>query len=93
MKFTAASKSELGFDLLAAINGGRLKFYRGDGSPEYVAFQRQAELARVTYRANRTINFYVDQRDGHDDYLVSAALLVRASQGAERRAASGRVRL
>ena len=92
LKFTAASKSDLGFELLAAINGARLKLYRGDGSPEYAEFQRQAERARVTYRANRTVNFYVDEREGHDDYVVSAALLVRASQGAERRAASGRVR-
>jgi hypothetical protein len=92
LKFTAASKSELGFELLASINGGRLKLYRGDGSPDYREFQHQAELARVTYRANQTMNFFVDENDGHDDYIVSAALLVRASQGAERRVASGRVR-
>jgi hypothetical protein len=92
VKFTPASKSELGFELLAATNGGRLKLYRGDGSPEYREFQRQAELARVAYRANRTMNFFVDPSEGHDDYVVSAALAVRASQGAQRRAASGRVR-
>jgi len=33
--FTAGSKSELGFNLLAAINSGRLKIYAGDGSDEY----------------------------------------------------------
>lgn len=92
VKFTPGSKSELGFELLAATNGGRLKLYRGDGSPEYREFQRQAELARVAYRANRTMNFFVDPSEGHDDYIVSAALAVRASQGAERRVASGRVR-
>ena len=92
MKFTAESKSQLGFGMLAAINGGRLKAYRGDGSPEHREFWRQAELARVAYRANRTMNFFVDPADGHDDYLMSAALLVRASAGQKRRVATGRVR-
>jgi len=88
VKFTA----ELGFELLASINGSRLKLYRGDGSPEYREFQRQMEVARVAYRANRTMNFFVDPSEGHDDYVVSSGLAVRASQGAERRVASGRVR-
>ncbi len=92
VKFTAASKSEMGFDLLAAVNGGRLKLYRADGSAEYREFQRQAELTRVTYRANQTMNFFVDPNDGHDDYIVSAALLVRASKDAAPRAARGWVR-
>ncbi len=92
VKFTAESKSQLGFGLLAAINGGRLKAYRGDGSPEHREFHRQAELARVAYRANRTMNFFVDPADGHDDYLASAALLVRASLGQQRRVAMGRMR-
>jgi hypothetical protein len=92
VKFSMQSKSQLGFDLLGAINGGRLKMYRSDGSPEYGEFWRQAELARVMYRANRTMNFYVDQSDGHDDMLTSAALLVHASRGQQRRIATGSVR-
>jgi hypothetical protein len=92
VKFTAESKSQLGFGLLAAVNGGRLKAYRGDESPEHGEFWRQAERARHTYRANSTMNFYVDPAEGHDDYLVSAALLVRASAARQRRAATGRVR-
>jgi hypothetical protein len=92
VKFTSASKSELGFDLLGAINGVRLKCYRGDGSREHGEFWRQAELARAAYRANETMNFFVEPAEGHDDYLVSAALLVRASRGERRRVASGRVR-
>ncbi len=93
LKFTPESKSKLGFDLLAAINGGRLKTYRGDGSAEHRQFWREAELARVAYRANRTMNFYVDPADGHDDYITSAALLMHASRGSQRRVASGRVRV
>ena len=92
VKFTAASKSELGFELLAAVNGRRLKLYAGDGSVEYREFQRQAELTRVTYRANQTMNFFVDANDGHDDYIVSAALVVHASKDAAPRTARGRVR-
>jgi len=93
VKFTAESKSQLGFALLAAVNGGRLKAYRGDGSPEHREFWRQMEAGRVAYRANRTMNFFVDPAEGHDDYLVSAALLVRASLGQKRRVATGRVRV
>ena len=92
VKFTTESKSRLGFALLAAINGGRLKCYRADGSPECREFQHQAERARVAYRPNRTMNFFVDAAEGHDDYLISAALLVHASLGRTRRAATGRVR-
>ncbi len=90
VKFTSESKSKLGFELLAAVNGGRLKAYRGDGSPEHREFWRQAELARVAYRANRTMNFFVEPADGHDDYVISASLLVLASLGRTRRAATGR---
>ena len=31
-KFTQVSKSQLGFDLIAAVNSNRLKCYAGDGS-------------------------------------------------------------
>ena len=92
VKFSMESKSKLGFELLASINGGRLKVYAGDASPEHREFWRQAELARVDYRANRTMNFFVDPAEGHDDYLVSAALLVHASRGQARRIATGRTR-
>ena len=39
--FTARSKSDLGFDLLAAINSGRLHTYKPDGSPESTEFWSQ----------------------------------------------------
>ena len=54
--------------------------YRADDSPQYREFWRQAELARVAYRANSTMNFFVEEADGHDDMLISAALTVRASR-------------
>jgi len=67
--------------------------YATDGSSECAEFWRQATLARVAYRANRTMNFYCDAAECHDDYLVSAALLARASKTQRRRAATGRVRV
>ncbi len=91
-RFTAESKSRLGYALLAAVNGGRLRMYAGDGSDEYAEFWRQAEAARVAYRANQTLNFSVDPADGHDDYLVSAALVVEAAADSRPRTAIGRLR-
>jgi hypothetical protein len=90
IKFTQESKSRLGFGLLAATNGGRLKLYAGDGSLEYRHCLRELELARAVYRANRTMSFFVDPADGHDDYLISLALLVEAGADAAPRVARGR---
>jgi len=44
--FTAQSKSRLGFNLIAAINSGRLKMYAGDGSAEYRQFWFEMEKAK-----------------------------------------------
>ena len=92
MRFTQESKSRLGYGLLAATNGGRLKLYAGDGSIEHRHCLRELELARATYRANRTMNFFVEPADGHDDYLMSLALLVEAGADAAPRTARGRIR-
>ena len=89
--FSAQSKSRLGFDLLAAINGGRLKAYAPDGSPEHQEFWRQVDRAEAYYRPNRTMNFMVDPKRGHDDFLTSLAMLVKAGQYAPR-VARGRPR-
>ena len=89
--FTQASKSKLGFELLAAINSGRLKMYAGDGSPEYREFWFQANKARSSFRPNQTMNFYVDPSAGHDDFISSLALLVEASRYTPR-PARGRLR-
>ena len=93
LRFTSESKSRLGYDLLAAVTGGRLKMYAADGSPEYTEFWRQAEAAHVRYRPNRTMNFFVDPAEGHDDYLVSLSLAVWAGRDAApaRRIARGHI--
>ena len=89
--FTAKSKSQLGFDLLAAINSGRLHTYKPDGSPESTEFWSQISKAKGVVRPNQTINFFVDPSQGHDDFLSSLALLVHASHYTPRRA-TGRLR-
>ncbi|MCJ7764254.1 MAG: hypothetical protein MUO90_03745 [Dehalococcoidales bacterium] len=88
--FTSSSKSKLGFNLLAAINSGRLKMYGGEGSEEYQEFRLQMEKARNQYRPNQTMNFYVDPSQGHDDFLMSLALLAEAAQKCSPRSARGR---
>jgi len=46
--------------------------------------------AKSNYRANQTMNFYVDPSMGHDDFLSSLALLVEAAKYTPR-AARGHV--
>ncbi len=87
--FTARAKSELGFNLLAAINSGRLKVYKGDGSAEYQEFWLEMERAKSQYRPSQTMNFYVDPSEGHDDFLISLALVVEAANQYEPRGARG----
>ena len=87
--FTAQSKSELGFNLLAAVNSGRLKMYKADGSPEYQQFWHEMERAKSNYRPSQTMNFYVDPAEGHDDFLMSLALLVEAASRYMPRGAKG----
>ncbi|MDD5127049.1 MAG: hypothetical protein PHR43_02965 [Dehalococcoidales bacterium] len=77
--FTQKAKSELGFNLLAAVNSGRLKMYCGDGSAEFDEFWREMERAKSNYRPNQSMNFFVDAAQGHDDFLMSLALLVEAA--------------
>ena len=87
--FTAQSKSRLGFNLLAANNSVRLKMYTGDGSAEYRQFWFEMEKVKSQFRPNKTMNFYFDPGEGHDDFLMSLALLVEASQKYSPRSAKG----
>jgi len=92
VRFSSESKSRLGYQLLAAVNGGRLKAYAQDGSLEYRCFWREMEQARAAYRPSRTMSFFVEPSQGHDDYLMSLALLVEAARDVRPRAARGRLR-
>ena len=64
--------------------------YAGDSSGEYRRFWTEMEKARSRYRANQTMNFYVDPSQGHDDFLMSLALLVKAAEGYAPKEAKGR---
>ena len=89
---TTKSKSDMGFELLSLVNSGRLKLYRQDGSREYKETLFELERARARYRPNQTMNFYVDPQQGHDDFLMSLALVVQAAKGLGPREAKGWLR-
>jgi len=89
---TSRSKSDMGFELLSFINSGRMKLYRQDGSSEYSETLFEMERARAQYRPNQTLNFYVDPHEGHDDFLMSLALVVQAARNISPRRAKGWVR-
>ncbi|MGD9894332.1 MAG: hypothetical protein AB7R89_29650 [Dehalococcoidia bacterium] len=91
LRLTEARKSQLGYALLAAVNGGRLSLYRADGSPEARLVREECARARAIYRPNRTLAFAVDPADGHDDFLISLALTVEAAAGLVPRVARGRL--
>ena len=90
--FTQKSKSELGFELLSHVNSNRVKLYQQDGSKEYQETMFQLERAKAEYRPNQTVNFYVPSWQGHDDFLMSLALLVIAARNFQIRYAKGSTR-
>ena len=89
---TSKSKSDMGFELLSFVNSGRLKLYRQDGSREYEETLSELGKARAQYRPNQTMSFYVNPQEGHDDFLVSLALVVQAAKGLAPREAKGWLR-
>jgi hypothetical protein len=56
---------------------------------EYQQFWFEMEKARSQYRPSQTMNFYVDPSEGHDDFLMSIALLVEAASHYTPRGARG----
>jgi hypothetical protein len=87
--FSAASKSDLAFRLLASAGAGRLKLYAGDDD-DVLAARRELALARTAARPGGLITLFVDPAEGHDDYVMSIALTVDAAEEYRPRAASGR---
>jgi hypothetical protein len=78
--FTRPSKSRLGYQLLALINGGRLQLYTHNTAPTRIYNECWSQLRHARYRlpAPETLDMYVDPVDGHDDFLISLALLTQA---------------
>jgi hypothetical protein len=75
--FTAASKSALGWDWLGLIDAGRYREYADDG--EALTRRFWAQLAAVTYATppgpGKTLRWGVPPGRGHDDLVMSAALV------------------
>jgi hypothetical protein len=89
--FTADSKSELGLQLVRAAAVGSLSLYADDGSLEALACR--AELRACSRRFHPGGRMQWGDDNGHDDYVVSLALALRAAQEAgEPRFATGRRR-
>lgn len=92
--FSASSKSRIGYQLLSAVNAGRLQVY-ADNTPERRELFHQAEQARVSFRPgghDRQMNFFVPASQGHDDMLMALALAVEAAASTSIRRAEGRAR-
>lgn len=81
--FTRPSKSKLGYQLLSLINSARLKLYAPQQAPREIYEECWSQLKKAKYAlpAPETINFYVQPGEGHDDFLLSVALVGEAMQG------------
>jgi hypothetical protein len=85
--FSAARKSELGYDLLAAVGGGRLRWYRGN-DPESLEFWHEVEACQRELTGAQLMRWFVPQTSGHDDFLNALALLVSAAKAVSPPAAA-----
>jgi len=75
--FTSKSKSDLGWNFTALCRQGRFLDHRADGSAEQRLFWKQVESAQleVVPGPGRLCRWSVPESAGHDDLLVSAALV------------------
>ncbi|MGE3267727.1 MAG: hypothetical protein AB7P40_03195, partial [Chloroflexota bacterium] len=96
-RYTAASKSQLAYDFLAAVNSGRFRVYAESADPAANDLRRellrQCEAAEYAMRANQVMSFFVPEQRGHDDLLNAAALVVQAQPVSALRSATGRRRM
>lgn len=74
--FSSASKSDLGWRLLAAIGAGRYQEYADDGQPDTREFWREVGACSFAVQRGpaRIMHWSVPESQGHDDLLLSAAL-------------------
>ena len=78
--FTQPSKSHLAFQLLGLINSGRFTLPTRASVPAEIYDECWKQLCQARYRlpSPDLLTMYVDPADGHDDYLMSLALLAEA---------------
>jgi hypothetical protein len=79
IQFTRPLKSDLGYELLSAVNASRLKLYAPDGSKESQEFWNQARHCRYAVSPTAALNFFAGSASAHDDFITSLALCVRAA--------------
>jgi hypothetical protein len=77
--FTQKSKSDMGFALLGAAQTGRLKIYREQGAEDLEECYRQLRRIRYELRANEVMAWGAGD-GGHDDFVTSLALCVKAAE-------------
>ena len=88
--FGAASKSDLGYALLAAVNGSRLALHNSVGDAHLSRSLAELRECRSGYRLNRQL-WWEAPSGGHDDYVASLALCLHAADGlGAERVARGR---
>ena len=79
-QFTAKSKSELAYELLAAVNAGRLGMYTKPASSTcWDEFWIESVACRYEVDHNQRMRFFVPDDEGHDDFVMSLALTARAA--------------
>ena len=78
--FGAHSKSELGYALLAAVNGARLALHNGESDAHLVRCLTELRECRSGFRQNRQL-WWEAPNGGHDDYVASLALCLHAANG------------
>lgn len=92
-RYTAASKSQLAYDFLSAVNAGRFRVYAESADDEANDLRRellrQCERAEYQMRSNDVMRFFVPEHRGHDDLLNAAALVVQAQPLGAIRTATG----
>ncbi|HEY3081056.1 MAG TPA: hypothetical protein VGM69_14280 [Chloroflexota bacterium] len=80
--FTGPKKSELGYALLAAVNGRRVALYRaGPDDDEARACWAQLRACRRYVQGRMQMGW--EARRGHDDYVTSLALCLHAARFAQ----------
>jgi len=75
--FSAKSKSDLGWGLIAIIDSGRYRDYASDGLEETAMFWQQVEAAEyeIMPGPDKRMKWGVASPSVHDDLLISAALV------------------
>jgi hypothetical protein len=80
--FNRKTKSDLGWEFIGLIDGGRLKEYADDGSDITRIYRHQ--LAACTYEVlqgpGKLLRWSVPPSRGHDDLLISTALTARLDE-------------